>query len=65
MERYYDDYNRWLAHESAIEHYLFITNEQLRDILGLIRDKKWPDGRFGDHECNVWSLIREELGIKY
>lgn len=64
MERYYKDSNRMRAYEIAVERGHYVTTEQLRDILGLLKDGKWPDGTFSDDECNVWSLIREELGIE-
>ncbi len=64
-ERYYENYSRKLAHDNLLEHGDFVTCEQLKDILDLIKREKWPDGRFSDHECVVWSLIREILGIEY
>ena len=65
MTRYYEDPNRKMAHKMAVEHKNVVTIEQLRDILQLIKQQHWPDGSYSDHECNVWSVIREELGISY
>lgn len=38
---------------------------ELEDICSIIAHKKWPDGQFGDDECNAWSVICRELGIDY
>lgn len=65
MERYYEDYTRMMAHRNLLYHNDFVTCEQLRDILQLVKEKKWPDGTFSDHECVVYELIKEELGIKF
>ena len=65
MERYFDDWTRKRAHDNLVEHGDFVTCEQLRDICELLREKRIPDGRFSDHECIVWELLKEELDIKY
>ncbi len=63
--RYYEDWNRMAAHRNLLYHNDFVTCEQLRDICGLIRRKTWPDVSYSDHECIVYELIKEELGIKF
>ena len=39
--------------------------EQIEDVLDLIANQKWPDGHYGDDECNLWSMIRNKLGIEF
>jgi len=63
MLRYYDDCFKKMEHDAAKDSGLVVTNVQLRDICKLIREGKRPDGDFGDHECTVWELLVEELGI--
>lgn len=35
--------------------YTFTMLQKLRD---MAKENIYPDGRFGDEECNVWSLFR-------
>lgn len=65
MERYYENQTRTAAHRNLLYHNDFVTCEQLHDICTLIREKKYPDGTFSDHECIVYELIKEDLGIRY
>lgn len=41
------------------------TYKEIMDVIRLIRDKEWPDWRFGDDQCNLWSDIRRMLGMTY
>ena len=63
-ERYYEDGNRLRAHESQLEHRNYFTFEQVHDICSLLKEGQWPDGRYSDDECNLWSLIQRELDIE-
>lgn len=45
-------------------HHTFTMNEVL-DVLELIATKQWPDIKFGDDECNLWSEAKKVLGIQY
>ena len=65
MTRYYEDWNRMAAHRNLLFHNNFVTCEQIKDICGLLREGRIPDGTYSDHECIVWEVIKEELGIKY
>ena len=49
----------------AIKNDRVFSFEQIEDVLDLIANKKWPDGNYGDDECNLWSLIREKLDMQY
>ncbi len=60
--RYYEDGARLSAHKAQLEHDCVFTYEQIRDVLGLVKKHEWPDGTYGDNECELWSLIREVLG---
>ena len=55
----------WENRKNALKEDRVFSFEQIEDILDLIANEKWPDGTFGDDECNLWSLIREKLGIQY
>lgn len=63
VERYYEDENRRSAHKSQKEHGQVFTYEQIHDICSLLKEGEWPDGNYGDDECVLWSLIREELNV--
>lgn len=64
MERYYQNESRRRAHESQVEHGHVFSFEQIRDVCALLKAGKWPDGTWGDDECNLWSLLSEELDLK-
>lgn len=34
---------------------------QVRAIYEMAKHNVYPDGRFGDEECNLWSLMREAV----
>lgn len=51
--------------KAALEDGRVFSFEQIEDVLDLIANEKWPDSRFGDDECTLWSLIRSKLGIEY
>lgn len=37
------------------------TVPQIRAIYEMAKNNVYPDGRFGDEECNLWSLMREAV----
>lgn len=49
----------------ALKRERVFSFEQIEDVLDLIANEKWPNGDFGDDECNLWSLIRRKLNIDY
>ena len=61
MERKTNFTNR----RDAIKNGMVFSFEQIEDVLDLIANEKWPTGEFGDDECNLWSLIRDKLNIKF
>jgi len=65
MERYYENWIRKEAHRNQKDHDMVITCEQLRDILALVRDGKYPDGSFSDNECIFYEVVKEVLGISF
>lgn len=34
------------------------TFEMIRKLKEMARHDVYPDGRFGDDDCNVWSMLR-------
>lgn len=38
---------------------------EIEDVVELIATKQWPDSKFGDDECCLWSMIRNKLNIDY
>lgn len=38
---------------------------EIEDVLELIATKQYPDVRFSDIECELWSLIRWKLNIDF
>lgn len=40
------------------------TIDQIRDICELLKAKEYPDGRFSDDECCLFSVLCEEFGIE-
>lgn len=61
VTRYYKDCNRKAAHEMQKEHGCVFTFEQVRDVLELVKEHRWPDASWSDDECNLWSLVREVM----
>lgn len=49
----------------ALENKHVFSMAEIEDVLELVATKQWPDGHFSDDECNLWSLIRNKLGISY
>lgn len=37
------------------------TLDQVLDVCSLLKEKQYPDGRFSDDECCLWSAIRREF----
>lgn len=37
--------------------------EEVRRVLKLVKERKWPDGHFGDDECVLWEIVVEELDL--
>ena len=35
------------------------TFEMIAALAEMARHDVWPDGRFGDADCNVWSMLRK------
>jgi hypothetical protein len=50
---------------AALERGRVFSFEQIEDVLDLIAAEQWPNGDYGDDECNLWSLIRRKLDIDY
>lgn len=44
---------------------LIYSYEQVEDVVELVKNKKRPDGNFGDDECLLWELIKTELGCDF
>lgn len=40
------------------------TIDQICDVCDLLKAKEYPDGRFSDDECCLFSVLREEFGIE-
>lgn len=51
--------------EEALKNDATFSMAEIEDVLELIATHQWPDVRFSDNECDLWSLIRKKLGIDY
>lgn len=49
----------------ALEHGRVFSMAQVEDVLELVATKQWPDAKFSDDECNLWSLFRRKLNIDF
>lgn len=38
------------------------TMEMIMALRDMAKENVYPDGRFGDDDCNVWSMFREVQG---
>lgn len=39
------------------------TLDQIRDVCALLKVKQYPDSRFSDDECCLWSELRREFHL--
>ena len=51
--------------KEALKHGSTFSMEEIEDVLELIVTKQYPDIKFSDNECNLWSLIRRKLDIYF
>ena len=51
--------------EEALEHDATFSMAEIEDVLELVATHQWPDVRFSDNECDLWSLIRRKLNINF
>lgn len=49
----------------ALENNTTFSMAEILDVAELLRTEQWPDGKFGDNECNLWSALRRELNITF
>lgn len=48
--------------EYVVKDYaVFFSSEKVRELLAMACEDVWPDGHYGDAECEVWSIMREVL----
>lgn len=40
-----------------------LTFDQIREVIELVRDRKYPNGEYGDDQCSLWEMVTRELGI--
>ena len=51
--------------EAALKNNATFSMEEIEDVCRLIVNEEWPDGRFSDNECCLWSMIKKTLKIDY
>lgn len=51
--------------ELALRNGKTFSFAEIEDVVELIATKQYPDIKFGDDECELWSRIRKRLGIYY
>jgi len=49
----------------ALDNDKTFSMAEIEDVLELIATKQYPDVRFSDIECELWSLIRWKLNIDF
>ena len=35
----------------------------MREVIELVRDRKYPNGAYSDDQCCLWEMVTHELGI--
>ena len=50
---------------NALKNESTLSMAEIEDVLELIATKQYPDVRFSDIECELWSLIRRKLDIYF
>lgn len=51
--------------KDAMKNGVTFSMAEIEDVLELVVTKQWPDSKFSDNECSLWSLIRRKLDIDY
>ena len=49
--------------EEALRNGNTFSISEIEDVLELIKNKQYPDGRFSDNECCLYSVIKNVLDI--
>jgi len=49
----------------ALKNDAIFSMEEIEDVLVLIANRQVPDGRFSDNECELWSLMKRKLAIRF
>lgn len=40
-----------------------LTFDQMREVIELVRDRKYPNGTYSDDQCCLWEMVTHELSI--
>ena len=62
MTRYYKDSYRKSRHDINLKAGFCFEPEQIRDVLALVKNGKFPNADYSDNEVCLYEIFCEELG---